>query len=285
MKRVYVYMVVAIACAAVASCEINDESYRKPEIAPMAVVVCETTVRVLGDYTAFAEMGFVFNEYLNTADEYKPLIRDTYLSNWIITMPSEDSWQISAGSEKYRIYPGGKPLDEVGSLWRIVRVKSSGWAVGGEQLFEEECFVSCEAEDRYSVKIDEITSALNNSERYAGSADIVITTLPRGDNIFQLRYNFEASGEYLASRVIASSGVKEEIQVLYTFEGRHMPVSGSYRTRLSYAEAEIESGKIGASALAKDNITMKFSRVESSSIYTMTLVHNGRHISHSGHLL
>ena len=120
MKRIYTYIIVIILTSALlTSCVIDDGSHY--EVRSRAIVICERTVDVMQDYMLFADVPFMFNEYLKTEDQYKSLLLDSHMKGWKIT-PDGNNWSITLHGRRYIIYPGAKPIDEVGSEWRIARL-------------------------------------------------------------------------------------------------------------------------------------------------------------------
>ena len=275
MRKRHTYIVtIVLILASVTSCFQIDEKfdYKRPS---KATIVCERTVSVIQEYMIFVDIVLMFNEYLKTGDDYKPLLLESHMKGWGIT-PDGNNWSITLQGRRYTIYPGAKPINEVGSEWRIARFRNNDPIEGSGRAFDL-CYIRCNNENIYDVESEEIITSRFDREVYNGPVNMVVERLPKGDR-FLLEYSIEALGEY---HVKDSNNTASELRraiVKYKFEGECAKFDYSYmRVLITSGKAEIKSGKAEATESELDDIKLIYSN-SNGNYGTMDITLNGERV-------
>ena len=278
MKKIYTCVVVIVLALASATSCVIDNGYYYERKSSRATVVCERTVDVMQDYMVFVDMALMFNEYLKTENDYKPLILASFMKGWTI-VPVENNWSVSLQGRQYIIYPDNKPIDEVGSEWRVARAHAnySSSGIGSFDL----CYIRCRSENSYEVESENIiTEQLYGGETYSsGSINMIVKRLPK-ESKFVLAYSVEASGEYDVLEYYGEGSSTKKVIVKYTFEGECSKFDYGYmKPVFTYGKAEIKAGKAESPESEFDDIKLTFSNVDGSnygSLMNVTL--NGKRV-------
>ena len=284
MKKIYTYiMVIVLALVSITSCVIeNGYHYERKS---RATLICEQTVDVMQDYMMFVDIALMFNEYLKTENDYKPLVLASYMKGWTV-VAVEGNWSVTLQGRQYIIYPGSKPIDEVGSEWRVARAHDQNSSAGGSNLFDL-CHIRCSSENNYEVESDGIiTKELYGGNSYcSGSVDMTVKRLLQNDR-FTLVYSVGASGEFsVLDSYGGSSSVgtvtNRKVVVKHSFEGECEKFDYGYmKPVFTYGEAEIKAGKAEATESEIDDIEFTLSNLSGSYYGSMTITLNGQRVEY-----
>ena len=284
MKKIYTYIIVIILTSALlTSCVI--ESRHHYEMRNRAIVICERTVDVIQDYMIFVDMALMFNEYLKTEDDYKPLVLASSMKGWTV-VAVEGNWSVTLQGRQYIIYPDSKPVDEVGSVWRVARAHNN-YPAGGSETFDL-CYIRCSSENNYEVESEGIINReLYGDNSYSsGPVDMTVKRVPQNDR-FTLVYSVGASGEFsvldsYGGSLSVGTATNRRVIVKHTFEGEceKFDYGNMMKPVFTYGEAEIKAGKAEATESEIDDIELTFSNIGGSYYPSMTITLNGERVDY-----
>jgi len=276
MKKIYRYILIALAITGVTSCVVTDNEYI-PRMKNRARLVCEHTLNVVEDHTEFVNIAMLFNEYIKTPDEYKLLVMDSHLRGWTIAQV-ENGFTLDNGQKKYYIFHGDRAIDEAGSEWRINRLQLGIYLEAEQSVSYEECIIRYMELNKYNVTLSNIKTYNYGEDIAEGSSDMICTLMPDLDNRFRIRYSFEAIGESIARKFSYGSIYSSDtrgVKVIYTFRGKFQGVDSHIRSIVS-VEAQIQAGRVDSAESEFDNITMSFSE----SYWDSRITLNGERIEY-----
>jgi len=285
MKKIYTYiMVIVFVLVSITSCVIDNGHYYEQK--SRATVVCERTVDVIQDYMIFVDMALMFNEYLKTENDYKPLVLASAMKEWTV-VAVEGNWSVTLQGRQYIIYPDSKPIDEVGSVWRVTRVHINYHPAGGSETHDL-CYIRCSSENNYEVELEGIiTRGLYGEDSYSsGPVDMTVKRVPQNDR-FTLIYSVGTSGEFSVLDFYGGSSsvgtvINRRVIVKYTFEGecKKFDYGNMMKPVFTYGEAEIKAGKAEAAESEIDDIKLTFSNIGGSYYPSMTITLNGERVDY-----
>ena len=265
--KIYRYITIVIVLALASSCVIDSGYYYAQK--NRATVVCERTLGVIKDYMIFTDMALMFNEYLKTDNEYKLLVLSSHMKGWSVA-PVDSHWSVTLQGRQYMIYPDDKPVNEVGSEWRVDRLLDH---VAGNVY--EHCYIRCVGENEYRVESDNIITRGYSDEIYSGPVNMVVKR-EIGEDRYVLAYSLEASGEYVVDRFYRNSE-EERVVVKYIFDGKCAKYDSYSELSFTSGKADIKAGKVGTAESTFDDIKFIYSGGY-GGYYNMTITLNGKRV-------